>query len=171
MRSLCQEACCLTHNIHIRILLHQQSIKDIQRTRYLLAIDLSGSSNWSKADQLIQDMMQASRDQKTFQESVNERTKCSRRSKKTAKSIDDHIKYRPYEEHKQSQERDRHNHHDRNETLAAEETECYRKLCLMETVVDHCRPKTNNDTAKNTHAIGEDTHNSIISRILLRRFK
>ena len=37
----------------------------------------------------------------------------------------------------------------------------------METVVDHCGPETNNDTAKDAHTVGKDTHNRVIGRVLL----
>ena len=102
MSSLCQETGCLTHNIHIRILLHQQSIEDIQCAGYLLTVDLCGSSDRSETDQLVQNVMQSGRDQQTLQESVNKCAKCSRRCKKMTETIDDYVKYRPYKEHKQA---------------------------------------------------------------------
>ena len=129
----------------------QLSKEDVLTALYQLSGNFHCSADCCLPERKIEHMMQAERNQGTFDDTENQSTDITCSRNKWTKRIDTVLNNRPDKEHQDTDKYEGDGWNDRHETAAAEEGQCVRQFDLIEFIMKRCNTKTDNNTAEYTH--------------------
>ena len=146
--------CVSTEMCHIRR--SQLSKEDVLTALYELAINHHAAAHARLPERQIEYMVQTKRNQRTLNDTENQRTDIARARDHITETKDDILGNRPDKGHGNTHEQEYHRRYDGDKAGAAKEGQRIGKNNLIIAIVQHGYTDTNDNTAKYAHLQGHD---------------